>query len=257
MAEAVGRCPAHGFVEIQVEAGDRAGGETACPVCGAPAERVLAGERRRRLSKFLSGLLRHFPGDFGLDLDSGGWADLDAVVDAAAGKYGWADREAVLAVIATDPKGCFERRNSTVRAAYGHSVDVTLGDTEDPVPDTLYHGTAPGNLDAIRAAGLKPMARREVHLSPDREAARAVGRRHVADGEPVVLAVDAAAMKRDGRRLTRRGPETVTADAVPPAYLSVPDADGNEGGGNEADEDRADEGNPDGNEAGDGEADGT
>lgn len=224
MAEAVGRCPVHGFVE----------GVT-CPVCGASAERVLAGGRRRRLSKFLSGLLRHFPGDFGLDLDGGGWADLDAVADAAAGKYGWADRGAVLAVIATDPKGRFERRNGAVRAAYGHSVDVTLGDTEDPVPDTLYHGTAPENLDAIRTEGLRPMARREVHLSPDRETARAVGRRHVAGGEPVVLVVDAAAMKRDGRRLTRRGPETVTADAVPPAYLSIPDADGNEVGGNEAD----------------------
>ncbi len=31
-----------------------------------------------------------------------------------------------------------------VRAAYGHSVDVTLDGTDDPVPATLYHGTARG-----------------------------------------------------------------------------------------------------------------
>jgi putative RNA 2'-phosphotransferase len=208
-ADAVGRCPAHGFV-----AGDT------CPVCGTPAARVLPGERRRRLSTFLSGLLRHFPGDFGLGLDAGGWADLDAVVAAATEKCRWADREAVLAVIAADPKGRFERRPDEVRAAYGHSVDVTLGDTEDPVPDALYHGTARENLADIRAEGLRSMARREVHLSPDRETARRVGRRHVEGEEPAVLVVDAGAMERDGRRLTRRGPETVTADTVPPEYLS-------------------------------------
>jgi len=43
--------------------------------------------------------------------------------------------------------------------------------------------------------GLKKMRRHHVHLSPDGETARRVGARR---GRPVVLEVDARAMRRDG-----------------------------------------------------------
>jgi len=62
-------------------------------------------------------------------------------------------------VIATDPKGRFERDEradeTVIRAAYGHSVDVDMDATDGAVPDTLYHGTAPRNLDAILSEGLQ------------------------------------------------------------------------------------------------------
>lgn len=187
----------------------------------------LDDERRTRLSKFLSGLLRHFPDEYGVELDAGGWADLTAVEEVAANRYAWADAEAVAAVVAADPKGRFETRDGEIRAAYGHSVDVDLdaGDGEaadqGDVPPTLYHGTAPGNLEAILEEGLRPMGRREVHLSPDVETARAVGRRHA--DEAAVLEVDVAGLRDDGFRVSERGPETYTADRVPPAYLSQVD----------------------------------
>ncbi len=44
-------------------------------------------------------------------------------------------------------------------------VDVSLEPTDAPVPDELYHGTAPGNLESIRSEGLRPMSRQHVHLS--------------------------------------------------------------------------------------------
>ncbi|MFB6281014.1 MAG: RNA 2'-phosphotransferase [Haloferacaceae archaeon] len=207
MTDAVRRCPDHGPF---------AGG--GCPDCGAAGSPVLGGDRRTRLSKFLSGALRHFPADVGLTLDDHGWTPWADLVAAAADRYGWADGPTVAAVVATDPKGRFERDGDRVRAAYGHSVDVDLDAPETPVPDTLYHGTAPENLDAIRAEGLRPMGRQQVHLSGTVEAAREVGRRHAAD--PVVLSVDAAALRADGHRVVKRGRDVYTVARVPPEYVA-------------------------------------
>ncbi|NHN47275.1 RNA 2'-phosphotransferase [Halostella sp. JP-L12] len=203
-------CEAHGFF---------AGGE--CPVCGDGGRRVLSDRRRTRLSKFLSGALRHFPSDAGLSLDDAGWTPYADLVDAVTGKYDWADEKSVAGVVATDPKGRFERDGDRVRAAYGHSVDVSLEPTDAPVPDELYHGTAPENVESILAEGLKPMRWQKVHLSASTAGARSVGERHAPD--PVVLRVDAAAMLADGRRVTKRGRDTYTTDCVPAEYLTATD----------------------------------
>lgn len=218
MPDPITRCSDHGYVD-----------GTACPDCASAGERVLAGERRRRLSKFCSGALRHFPDDAGLELDEAGWTPVDALAAAVEDKYDWAGRTELEAIVATDPKGRFERRerhgDARIRAAYGHSVDVDLDGSAssdrdgDPIPDTLYHGTAPRNLDSIRAAGLRPMNRQRVHLSGTLAAARDVGARHADD--PVVLDVDAAAMLADDHRIVRRGRAVYTTEAVPSTYLAV------------------------------------
>jgi putative RNA 2'-phosphotransferase len=215
VTDPVRRCPDHGDTD------------GACPVCGTAGETVLSADRRSRLSKFLSGALRHFPDDVGLSLDDRGWVAWADLVAAATERYPWADAEAVAGVVATDPKGRFERDGESatagdadgrVRAAYGHSVDVDLEPTDAPVPDRLYHGTAPDNLAAIEREGLKSMSRQQVHLSAAIEDARAVGRRHAPD--PVVFEVAAASLT-DEYRITKRGRETYTVDRVPPAYLTV------------------------------------
>ena len=211
-------CADHGYFDAE-----RADRDSTCPVCGIGSRRVLSGDPRRRLSKFCSGALRHFPDDVGLDLDEAGWTPLDDLVDAVERKYDWAGAECVDAVVATDPKGRFERdeRDGTrvIRAAYGHSVDVTLDARETPVPATLYHGTDPGNLEAIQQEGLRSMERQQVHLSGSVDRARDVGRRHAAD--PVVLAVDADGLQAAGHAVTKRGRSVYTTDRVPPASLRV------------------------------------
>lgn len=209
-------CDEHGYFE---------GGS--CPVCGSEGRPVLGAGRRTRLSKFLSGALRHFPEDAGLSLDDRGWADYSEVIDAVTRRYDWAEPEHVEGVILADPKGRFERAGERVRAAYGHSVDVALDEPETPVPDELYHGTGPGAVGAIREEGLKPMGRQRVHLSETVEEAREVGRRRASD--PAVFAVDAGAMAADGRRVVRRGRGVYTTDRVPPEYLSL--LDGSEANG--------------------------
>jgi putative RNA 2'-phosphotransferase len=189
----------------------------ACPACGAAGTHVLSSGHRRRLSKFLSGLLRHFPDDYGLALSTRGWADRDEVDAVVTRRYGWADGTAVEAVVETDPKGRFEYADGRIRAAYGHSVDIDLGDVDDAVPETLYHGTAPSHVDPILEEGIKPMSRQLVHLSASVADAREVGRRH-ADA-PAVLVVDAGSMLADDRRVTKRGETVYTTDFVPPRYV--------------------------------------
>ncbi|AUV83724.1 RNA 2'-phosphotransferase [Salinigranum rubrum] len=204
--------------------------EAACPVCGDSGHLVLSGARRKRLSTFVSGALRHFPDDVGFSLDAAGWTPYSSVVASVTSRYDWAGEREVEAVLATDPKGRFETRvvdgERELRAAYGHSVDVDLdaaGDdrTDADHPDTLYHGTAPRNLDAILAEGLKPMGRQAVHLSGTRETARDVGRRHTdGDDNPVVLAVDVRSLVGDGFAVRKRGTGTYTVARVPPEFLS-------------------------------------
>ena len=211
MTDSLRRCPDHGPVD------------GACPDCGAVGDAILTAERRTRLSKFLSGALRHFPGDVGIELDGAGWTPWTDLVAAATDRYPWADEAAVEGVVAADPKGRFEwdgtADGARIRAAYGHSVDVTLDPTDAPVPDALYHGTASRNVDAIEREGLRPMGRQQVHLSASVADAEAVGRRHAHAADPVVFVVDSAALL-DDYRITKRGHETYTVDRVPPAYLT-------------------------------------
>ncbi|SFR69768.1 putative RNA 2'-phosphotransferase [Halogeometricum rufum] len=202
------RCPDHGHFD-----------EATCPDCDDEGDAVLEANRRVRLSKFVSGALRHFPDDAGLSLDDAGWVAFDSLVEAVGSRYPWADAEHVEAVVATDSKGRFERRDGRIRAAYGHSVDVELESTTTSVPDCLYHGTSPRNLDAILDDGVKPMGRQAVHLSETREEARNVGSRHADD--PVVLSVDARSMREDGFEIDKRGAGTYTVRRVPPSYLEV------------------------------------
>jgi putative RNA 2'-phosphotransferase len=184
---------------------------------------VLSGDRRERLSRFVSGALRHFPDDAGLVLDDRGWTDDESVESAVREQYPWATDAHLAAVVATDPKGRFERDGDggRIRAAYGHSVDVDLESTGGPVPGILYHGTDPRALASIREEGLRSMGRRTVHLSATLAAARSVGARHADD--PVVLAVDAAALRAAGHDIDRRGAGTYTVSRVPPRFLSVVD----------------------------------
>ena len=172
-----------------------------------------------RASKMLARALRHKPGEFGIELDAHGWAQVGPLVRGMKGKTEFS-REILEHIVATDSKGRYEFdiHHMRVRARQGHSVpaDVELERREPPA--ALYHGTATRYLDKIMREGLKPMRRLYVHLSPDRQTALKVGSRH---GEPVVLKVDAAAMAAEGREfyLSRNG--VWLAGPVKPRFLEV------------------------------------
>ncbi|MEG3629859.1 RNA 2'-phosphotransferase [Streptomyces poriticola] len=176
----------------------------------------LDDRRTVKVSKYLARHLRHQPERIGLTLDEGGWVEIDTLIAAAAAHGFRFSREELDHVVATNDKCRFAVDGSRIRASQGHTVAVDLGLPEATPPPYLYHGTVARSLDAIRAEGLRPMNRHDVHLSADRETATRVGARR---GRPVVLAVDAAAMHRDGHvfRLSANG--VWLTETVPPHYL--------------------------------------
>ncbi|MGW6400143.1 RNA 2'-phosphotransferase [Streptomyces sp. NPDC055134] len=174
-------------------------------------------ERRTvKVSKYLSKHLRHQPERIGLALDEGGWVEIGTLLAAAAAHGFRITRDELDHVVASNDKRRFAIEGSRIRASQGHTVDVDLGLPPATPPAYLYHGTVASALDAIRAEGLRPMSRHDVHLSPDRETATRVGARR---GRPVVLSVDAGAMHRDGHTFRVSANGVWLTEAVPPRYL--------------------------------------
>ncbi|MFI7393924.1 MULTISPECIES: RNA 2'-phosphotransferase [Streptomyces] len=176
-------------------------------------------ERSVKVSKYLSKHLRHQPERIGLTLDEGGWVEIDTLI-AAAAEHGFRfTREELDDVVATNDKRRFAVEGARIRASQGHSIDVDLQLPAATPPPYLYHGTVARHLEAIRAEGLRPMNRHDVHLSPDRETATRVGARR---GRPVVLPVDAAAMHRDGHVFRVSANGVWLTQHVPSRYLRFP-----------------------------------
>jgi putative RNA 2'-phosphotransferase len=176
-------------------------------------------KHRTATSKFLSYVLRHEPGAVGIELDAGGWVVDDELLDACA-RHGRALSRAELEdVVATSPKQRFALSDDglRIRANQGHSTAVDLGYQPAEPPDVLFHGTVAGRLRAIRARGLQRMERHHVHLSPDEATARTVGRRR---GKPVILQIDARAMRDAGHVFFVTPNGVWLTDAVPSAFIS-------------------------------------
>lgn len=182
----------------------------------------MDGARAVKVSKYLAKHLRHQPERIGLVLDPHGWVAIDDLLRAAAEHGVRISRAELEHVVAVNDKRRFAIDGDRIRASQGHTVDVDLDLPAAEPPAYLYHGTVARSLPAIRAEGLRPMARHHVHLSPDRETATRVGARR---GRPVVLSVDAGAMHRDGHVFHVSANGVWLTAAVPPAYLRFPERD--------------------------------
>jgi putative RNA 2'-phosphotransferase len=174
-----------------------------------------------KYSKRLSFWLRHRPETGGLSLGASGWTDTAALL-AALERAGFGGGESRLhRVVRDSDKQRFglSEDGARIRARQGHSVTVALGWPEAAPPEFLYHGTTAKALDAIRAEGLKSMARHHVHLSPDEATARKVGARR---GAPVILTVRAGAMAAAGRTFYLTANGVWLTDGVPPEFILEP-----------------------------------
>jgi len=170
-------------------------------------------------SKFLSYVLRHEPQAIGLSLSSEGWADIDALIEAAAQHGRVLDRALIEQVVATSKKKRFALSpdGSCIRAVQGHSTDsVSITFEEKTPPAVLYHGTATRFLDSIHEQGLLPGSRQYVHLSEDVPTAISVGQRY---GKPVVLNVAAGAMHTQGFKFYQAANGVWLTNTVPPSFI--------------------------------------
>lgn len=123
-------------------------------------------------------------------------------------------------IVHEDTKGRFEfsEDKSSVRALYGHSIDVNLGLEPTTPPPVLYHGTAEKYIDSIMKEGLRPRKRNFVHLSETIDMAMQVGARH---GKPIVLAIDTEAMISVGNKFYKAQNGVWLTGDILPKFLKV------------------------------------
>ena len=113
----------------------------------------------------------------------------------------------------------FEIVGNKIRALYGHTIPVKSKLQEDKIIEVLYHGTTLYAASRILKAGLKPMKRRWVHLSPTVEIAKEVGLRRTKN--PVILEIDAEGARKNGLRFCKATDKVYVCDAILSRYVKV------------------------------------
>jgi len=175
-------------------------------------------EKYKKLSKYLSYILRHHPEKADLELDRKGFTRLDSLLGSLDNtKYSWAGKSDIEYLIKNSNKERFEIKSNKIRALYGHSVEVNIKDSTEP-PTLLYHGTSPNSLDSILEEGLKSMNRQYVHLSKSKDEAYKVGKRH--HNNPIILEIEAKSAWKEGIEFFEK-PDVVLAKNIPPKYISI------------------------------------
>lgn len=168
--------------------------------------------QRNNKSKFLSYVLRHNPGEFGLTLEEGGWVSVDKLMTACNFTL-----EELKEIVATDQKKRYSfDGNGRIRANQGHSIDVEMNFNEMIPPDVLYHGTATRFVDSILKDGIKKMNRQYVHLSFDIKTASVVGARH---GSLALLPINSKKMHEDGFKFFKSENGVWLTEIVPVKYI--------------------------------------
>jgi len=154
-------------------------------------------KEKTRISRFLSLVLRHKPGEIGLQLDAQGWTDVAVLIEKAVTAGRTFTAQDLEEIVATNDKQRFayNEDRTRIRASQGHSIEVELQLEAAIPPEQLYHGTVEKFLQAIQSEGLRKMNRRHVHMSRDRVTAEKVGERR---GEAIILAINSGQMSRDG-----------------------------------------------------------
>ena len=175
----------------------------------------------KRLSKFLSLVLRHDPDKIGIELDDAGWTNVADLLEAMRQHGQKITRELLVHVVLTNDKQRFNFSDDgqRIRARQGHSVEVELGYEPASPPEFLLHGTPEKSIEAIRQTGLNKMSRHHVHLHADDSVATTVGARR---GKPVLLRVRAQEMTREGHLFFVTANQVWLTDHVPPQFIEFP-----------------------------------
>jgi putative RNA 2'-phosphotransferase len=174
---------------------------------------------RKKISKFLSFILRHAASKYDLKLDRYGFADLDKVLIVLKEKFPFLGRKDLEEIAKNDPKLRFEIKENKIRARYGHSIKVEPKEKCKDVPTFLFHGTSFKNLNSILKEGLTPQRRVFVHLSSTLEDAYMVGKRK--SSKLVILRIEA---KKATKEISfwKEG-KVYLAKRIPPQYIHVLD----------------------------------
>jgi len=154
-------------------------------------------QQNKRISKFLSLILRHQPEIINLTLDENGWTNVEELREKCAKHKIDFTLEELDEVVETNDKKrfIFNDDKTRIRANQGHSISIDLALQTQQPPEFLYHGTAQANIHSILENGIEKRSRQHVHLSQDKETATKVGMRH---GKPIILTIRTGKMVEDG-----------------------------------------------------------
>ena len=170
----------------------------------------------KKISKYLSFILRHKPDSIGLELSDEGWANIEELITRT--KKFKLTKESIQIVVDTNDKKRFLISNDgqRIKANQGHSIQVELELESIIPPDILLHGTAERFIESIFKEGLNKQQRHHVHLSETQKTALNVGSRY---GKPVLLKVDSKQMHEDGFEFFKTENDVWLVDCVPVKYL--------------------------------------
>lgn len=154
----------------------------------------------KKLSKFISLILRHSPDKVKIKLDKYGWADVKELIEGINKTENQKiDFKMLERIVKTDGKKRYEfdENYTKIRACQGHSLKVKLELKPVKHPKILYHGIAEKYTASIKKEGLKKRRRQYVYLSEKTETAYNVGKRHE---NPSIIVILADKMYKAGKR---------------------------------------------------------
>ena len=198
-----------------------------CPACNAEGRFIMRTGERNSIARRLALVLRHAPEKFDLEMDINGWVDVKDIVRQFKKQGGkrnhWLRPHHLSAIVETDPKGRYDIRGNTIRATYGHTVEIEIDLPTDNIPDALYYPCDPVETENLLEVGISPSGRSHVHLSASIKTAAEAG--HVHFALPTILEVDTAQMIAAGETIWHAGITVYLTDNTPAKYLSVIDTD--------------------------------
>jgi putative RNA 2'-phosphotransferase len=170
-------------------------------------------------------ILRHNPELYRVSVNEQGWASAQRVLSALRVRsrklclwQPWT--YARLRAFVTAHRARLELRGNRIRARYGHSLPVTLGNVKDP-PGVLFHGTTDVYMNSIRMLGLKAYRRTFVHLTSNPDYAEEVADSH--EGHPITLRVRARDAANSGDITFRQATEHVwLVKMLPVRFVELP-----------------------------------
>ena len=206
----LGYCEEHGYYRGKV-----------CPRCNKEGKFIMNDFEVKKLSSVMIGILRHFPEQFGIELDKHGWGDIEEIAKAISNRvdrFYWVRKRHLIAIALTDEKGRYEVKEGKIRARYAHTIDIDLSDLPKAEVDTLYYPVTKEEVDIVIEQGIFPTDRKKVHLSATFEKAMEAGK--VRDDSPIILKIDAKSAMEDGIDIRKATEDVYLADKIDAKYIS-------------------------------------
>jgi putative RNA 2'-phosphotransferase len=174
----------------------------------------MSNQTTKKLSKFISYVLRHHPQILNITMDEQGWVSVVKLLENLNGVS--LDRLENIVTENNKKRFAFNDDKTRIRASQGHSIEIDLAYSPVEPPEFLFHGTAVQNIDSIKKSGIVKGERHHVHLSSDKETARSVGKR---PGKPIILIIQSKVMHEAGYQIFVSENDVWLTEFVPVAFI--------------------------------------